>query len=157
MFMRVNSKCDFAGKLTPDISVLDHVLQTECRIGIVGDWGTGELAAVNVIRGLLDREPDLGIPLGDIYPSSTELECDRAFRKVIREDLKYTKQVYVLAGNHDYYSGGEGYYKRGETPHAVCDSVREVLAALTTSFDSDPVQHPAPPRQQPESFLASSE
>jgi hypothetical protein len=49
--------------------------------------------------------------LGDIYYSGTPDECDRDFTRLIDSTFDRSRvAVYKLAGNHDMYSGGVGYY-----------------------------------------------
>jgi Calcineurin-like phosphoesterase len=58
-------------------------------------------------------EPGRLIHLGDIYYSGTPSECDANFTFPIQRVLRTTNPniaVYTLAGNHDMYCGGVGYY-----------------------------------------------
>jgi hypothetical protein len=97
-------------RLKPDFSVIDKILPGKGRIGIIGDWGTGEPAAVKVLEGLISYKPDLVIHLGDIYCSGTKQECTDRFYNVMRNTVLYRGPVYTLAGNHDYYAAGTGFY-----------------------------------------------
>jgi calcineurin-like phosphoesterase family protein len=101
----------FDDDLQPDFSIIDGVIPSVATIGLVGDWGTGEPEAKNVMRALVGMGPDVIIHLGDIYYSGTPRECAQRFRKVIRSDAGFTGPVYALAGNHDYFSGGEGFHQ----------------------------------------------
>ena len=78
-------------------------------IGILGDWGTGEPVAEAVLKNLMLANPDLIIHVGDIYYAGTEEQCKDSFLKVIRTYAPKTP-IYTLPGNHEYYSGGAGYY-----------------------------------------------
>jgi hypothetical protein len=83
------------------------------RVGILGDWGTGEPEAIAVLDQLMQQKPDLIIHVGDIYYSGTHDECVTNFLDRISDArAKYGRQipVYNLPGNHDYYSGGQGFY-----------------------------------------------
>jgi 3',5'-cyclic AMP phosphodiesterase CpdA len=82
------------------------------RVGILGDWGTGESEAVAVLDQLMRQKPDLIIHVGDIYYSGTHDECVSNFLDLINRARKKHKHipVYNLPGNHDYYSGGQGFY-----------------------------------------------
>ena len=83
------------------------------RVGILGDWGTGEEEAFAVLDQLMQQKPDLIIHVGDIYYSGTHDECITNFLDPINAArAKYGQQipVYNLPGNHDYYSGGQGFY-----------------------------------------------
>jgi hypothetical protein len=83
------------------------------RVGILGDWGTGEKEARAVLDQLMQQTPDVIIHVGDIYYSGTHHECVSNFLHLInRARAKYRRliPVYTLPGNHDYYSGGQGFY-----------------------------------------------
>jgi hypothetical protein len=83
------------------------------RVGILGDWGTGEQEAIAVLDQLMQQNPDVIIHVGDIYYSGTHDECITNFLNLINDArAKYKRQipVYNLPGNHDYYSGGQGFY-----------------------------------------------
>jgi hypothetical protein len=83
------------------------------RVGILGDWGTGEQEAIAVLNQLMQQNPDLIIHVGDIYYSGTHDECITNFLNLINDArAKHRRQipVYNLPGNHDYYSGGQGFY-----------------------------------------------
>jgi Calcineurin-like phosphoesterase len=83
------------------------------RVGILGDWGTGEPEAVAVLHQLMGQNPDLIIHVGDIYYSGTHDECVKNFLdRINHARAKFNRHipVYNLPGNHDYYSGGQGFY-----------------------------------------------
>jgi uncharacterized caspase-like protein len=87
-------------------------LKPNAKIAVVGDWGTGAPPAIRVIRQVSLLKPDLVIHLGDIYYSGTSVECKENFSDIIDKELRQTSKipVFTLAGNHDMYSGGKGYY-----------------------------------------------
>ena len=80
------------------------------RIAFVADWATGTKLAKNVMRCIAAQEPDIVIHLGDVYYSGTKKEMDEHFLAIVREYLPADTRVFNLAGNHDLYAGGEGYY-----------------------------------------------
>ncbi|HZR33483.1 MAG TPA: metallophosphoesterase [Terriglobales bacterium] len=80
------------------------------RIAIIGDWGVGDNAAANVLREVKKQSPNVLIHLGDIYYSGTHDESAHNFLDICRLVLGPTLPVYTLCGNHDMYSGGNGYY-----------------------------------------------
>jgi predicted MPP superfamily phosphohydrolase len=83
------------------------------RVGILGDWGTGEPEAIAVLDGLMQLKPDLIVHVGDIYYAGTIDECRTNFLSPIeaaREKYGRKIPVYTIPGNHDYYSGGAGFY-----------------------------------------------
>ncbi|MEQ1711066.1 MAG: caspase family protein [Hyphomicrobium sp.] len=88
-------------------------IQSNARIAIVGDWGTGAIPAIRVARQIAQLKPDILVHLGDIYYSGTPNECKMNFIDILDDvfDRARTKlPVFTLAGNHDMYSGGTGYY-----------------------------------------------
>jgi hypothetical protein len=87
-----------------------RALRDSAVIAILGDWGTGEYEAVNVLRAIAAMKPDLILHLGDIYYSGTPAECDQHFLKIIRRQARLRCPVFTLAGNHDYYAAGTGYH-----------------------------------------------
>jgi predicted phosphodiesterase len=88
------------------------------RIGLVGDWGTGEGRAIEVLTQLFALKPDFIIHLGDVYYSGTEHEYEVNYHAVIDQVRKASGAaipVYNLPGNHDYYSGGHAFYQSLKT------------------------------------------
>lgn len=92
------------------------VLPRNARIGLFADWGTGTEDARRTLRQMQAHDVDVLLHLGDIYYSGTPKECQEYFLDIIDEvfagpDGSPRKvPVYTLAGNHDMYDGGEGYY-----------------------------------------------
>ncbi len=80
------------------------------KIAFVSDWGTGTPLARNVMRCIGDQNPDIVIHLGDVYYSGTKAEMQNHFLSIVREYLPAHTRVFNLAGNHDLYAGGKGYY-----------------------------------------------
>ena len=83
------------------------------RVGILGDWGTGEPEAIAVLDQLMQQKPDVIVHLGDIYYAGTIDECRTNFLLPIqaaRQKYGRSIPVYTIPGNHDYYSGGAGFY-----------------------------------------------
>ena len=88
-------------------------IASDAKIALVSDWGTGRPTAMAVLRNMAQHQPDVLIHLGDIYYAGTAAECERNFRVPMDQELDRANRpslVYTLAGNHDMYSGGEGYY-----------------------------------------------
>jgi predicted phosphodiesterase len=88
-------------------------IKSNARIGLIGDWGTGAEPAKRILRQVKTNQPDVLVHLGDIYYSGTDDECRMNFDAIVNDVLeRRTKDisVYTLAGNHDMYSGGIGYY-----------------------------------------------
>jgi hypothetical protein len=89
----------------------------DCKIALVGDWGTGQQPALATLQRIADKKPDFIVHLGDIYYSGTQYEADNYFLKIFQSICKKqdfaadaTPRIFTMAGNHDMYSGGQGYY-----------------------------------------------
>lgn len=85
----------------------------DARVALLSDWGTGRRTAAAVLQDLARRQPDIVVHLGDIYYAGTAAECEDNFRRPMDAALDRARRhapVYTLSGNHDMYSGGEGYY-----------------------------------------------
>jgi hypothetical protein len=82
-------------------------------IGVIGDWGTGGDRARAILEQIKGMKPDILVHLGDVYYSGTATEYQENFISVVDDvfDRESTNlPVFTLAGNHDMYSGGKGYY-----------------------------------------------
>ncbi|MGH9342846.1 MAG: metallophosphoesterase family protein, partial [Terriglobia bacterium] len=91
--------------------VLPDALPARCRVAILGDWGTGLDAAIDVLEQIAAQKPDVAIHLGDIYYSGTPFETQNYFYEPWARILDLSKiPTFTLAGNHGMYSGGVGYY-----------------------------------------------
>jgi hypothetical protein len=90
--------------------VLNFELPAQATVALIGDWGTGTDAALNLLAQVARKRPDVVLHLGDIYYSGTPFECQTRFLDNCRQILPAGVPVYSLAGNHDMYSGGTGYY-----------------------------------------------
>jgi hypothetical protein len=85
----------------------------QLTVAVLADWGTGDPAvAKSSLDALFRFQPDLIIHLGDVYYAGTPEECTNNFLNYVVAAAKanYPLPIYNLAGNHDYYSGGAGYY-----------------------------------------------
>jgi hypothetical protein len=99
---------DLSGLLAPDHSI---------RIALAGDWGTGTDVAQQVADSMASTNPELTIHLGDIYYVGTESEVRQncfgedtpAYKGVLWK--MGTKGSFALNGNHEMYSGGNGYFE----------------------------------------------
>jgi hypothetical protein len=88
-------------------------MKANARVALVGDWGTGGQPAVQILKHIAAWKPDVLIHLGDIYYSGTPTECEANFKSFIQSILRSSNPslaAYTLAGNHDMYCGGVGYY-----------------------------------------------
>lgn len=130
-------------------------MKASCRIGLIGDWGTGAGPARRLLGLVKAQKPDLLIHLGDIYYSGTPEECAIKFEAEMAAAFgpKETRiPIFTLAGNHDMYCGGVGYYgligRLNRAPHVqrasfFClrsqDASWQVLAMDTGQHDYSPL------------------
>jgi len=80
-------------------------------IGLAADWGSGTADAYAVGDALGRLEPDVTIHLGDVYYSGRTDEFQNFFLPANCWP-RGTRGTYLLNGNHEMYSGGEGYFER---------------------------------------------
>ncbi|HEX4577728.1 MAG TPA: metallophosphoesterase [Edaphobacter sp.] len=85
-------------------------LPATAKIAIIGDWGTGDAVAINLLNQIAAFKPDILLHLGDVYYSGTQSEATDNFIAICRQILGSSIPLYSLCGNHDMYSGGDGYY-----------------------------------------------
>lgn len=117
----------------------------KCTVAVVGDWGTGTPEALKVMRGIATFNPDIFIHLGDVYYSGTKSEMQRRFLDPLKATLGQSARVFSLCGNHDVYSGGEGYYwmldqiGQGSSHFTLESSNVQFLAVDTGHSDYDPL------------------
>lgn len=100
------------GRSRISFSVIEEpqTLPEIARVAIMGDWGTGEPRAIRVFQKAVAMRPHVIIHLGDIYYSGTKRECRERFYDVVRGPVGFDGPIFTLAGNHDYYAAGTGYY-----------------------------------------------
>lgn len=110
----LRKKIPYIAPHQPSDSVFE-TLPERCRIGIIGDWGTGTETAQKVLQRVQAyRQKDPQLPfivlhLGDVYYSGSAREYER-FVDRIRVCFP-SEPVFTLSGNHDMYSGGAAYYR----------------------------------------------
>jgi hypothetical protein len=101
-------------------TIPDPVIETlpeKVRVAIVGDWGTGQQAALTVLSQIKGFNPQIIVHLGDVYYAGTQYEYDNYFSGIWSQVFGKSPgqpgspTLYNLSGNHDMYSGGEAYYK----------------------------------------------
>lgn len=96
----------------------EQYLEDGSRIVMVGDWGSGLPRALHVRdhmrerieEGIADKRPVHVIHLGDVYYSGFGWEYTKRFLRPWPVDEADDVHSWTLAGNHDMYSGGYGYY-----------------------------------------------
>ena len=109
---------DWSQQQPPDLSygVIEYRLPSVSKVLMIGDWGTHMTDNVALLRQALKKfTPDTIIHLGDVYYSGTRQECMENVIEVLDElfaQLPIKRPpFFTLAGNHDYYSGGHGFYE----------------------------------------------
>jgi len=118
----------------PDFGVIKKKLPKDAKVGIIGDWATGLNDTKELLKGMLRLDLDAVIHLGDIYYAGTPDithegrtypgECTvnfkniflAAYQEISAEFQKKGKlftppPVFNLAGNHDYYCMGKGFFE----------------------------------------------
>jgi predicted phosphodiesterase len=142
-----------------DDFVIEGKLAPDGRIGIIGDWGTGQSDARTVLEQMARKKPQVAIHLGDVYYSATQFEVDNYFYKIWADVLKLPTSgiaSYTLAGNHDMFGGGRPYYnlidRLGQPASYFClRNDNWQIIALDTGF------HDAKPDGKTPTFLEDTE
>jgi Calcineurin-like phosphoesterase len=120
-------------------------LDGKSRIAIIGDWGTGDEVAINLLQQVASLKPEVLIHLGDVYYAGTQQEQQSNFLDVCRQVLGSDIPLFSLCGNHDMYSGGNGYYwlvdHIGQQASYFClrNKAWQFLAMDTGHNDNDPL------------------
>lgn len=118
-------------------------LDAKIRFAILGDWGTGDEVASNLLQQVKALSPDVLLHVGDVYYSGTQFEQQTNFLDICKNVLGSTR-LFSLSGNHDMYSGGDGYYwmvdQIGQQASYFClqNSGWQFLAMDTGYNDNDP-------------------
>jgi predicted phosphodiesterase len=90
--------------------VIDGKLPAQARVALVGDWGTGQEDAKQVLAQIARKKPNVVIHMGDIYYSATDFEVQNYFYNIWNGLLPGIPS-YTLAGNHDMFAGGGPFYR----------------------------------------------
>ena len=85
-------------------------ISNQARIAIAGDWGTGNSSSRNIANRIHDLKADHTIHLGDVYYSGTDDEERSKFVGRWPSGTNASAPSFALNGNHEMYSGGEGYF-----------------------------------------------
>jgi predicted phosphodiesterase len=148
-----------------NFGVIDYLLPKNSCVLLIGDWGTHMPDNAALLRQALEKfKPDVIIHLGDVYYSGTVEECTANVLDVldaIVADVNLPKRpaFFAIPGNHDYYSGGSGFYRMiGKVNSGVAgctqqasyfclrteDSKWQFLGMDTGYGDRNPVEQQAP-------------
>lgn len=123
-------------------SIVDLPPQT--KVAIIGDWGTGDEVAINLLHQVASMSPDVVIHLGDVYYAGTHNEEQNNFLDICRQILSTNVVVLSMCGNHDMYSGGSGYYwlvdqlSQQASYFCVRNQYWQILAMDTGHNDNNP-------------------
>ena len=60
-------------------------LDRKSRIAIIGDWGTGDEVAINLLQQVPSFRPEILIHLGDVYYTGTQQEEQSNFLDICRQ------------------------------------------------------------------------
>lgn len=89
----------------------------QIKIALVGDWGTGESVAGNILTQIQATNPDYIIHLGDVYYAGTSdldiLDAGEETNhlvKMFRAASVPGGTSFTLNSNHEMYGGARGYY-----------------------------------------------
>jgi hypothetical protein len=128
----------------PNLNVVVD-LGPKTKLAIVGDWGTGDEVAINLLQQVASLQPDVLIHLGDIYYAGTQPEAQANFLDICQQILGRGVPLFSLCGNHDMYSGGNGYYwlvdQIGQQASYFClqNPYWQFLAMDTARNDNNPL------------------
>jgi predicted phosphodiesterase len=128
-----------------NVDITKSIIKDQTRIGIIGDWGTGEQIAIDLLQQVKAQQPDLLIHLGDVYYAGTSTEMTHNFLQVCNSILGPNIPIYSLCGNHDMYSGGAPYYQMldtiGQQSSYFClrGNFWQIIAVDTGNNDQNPL------------------
>lgn len=86
-----------------------YPLTPNATVGLFSDFGTGQAHARYIAKFLAAAAPEVAIHLGDVYYAGKSGEVARNFVQPLTA-LCATSELFTLAGNHDYYSGGHAFF-----------------------------------------------
>jgi 3',5'-cyclic AMP phosphodiesterase CpdA len=101
--------------------MIKYRLPAKCDILMIGDWGTHMPDNVALLRQAIKTfKPQAIIHLGDVYYSGTVEECTENVLDVMDQiysdkTLGSRPPFFTIPGNHDYYSGGAGFFHTIDT------------------------------------------
>ena len=92
--------------------------RSELRVAVAADWGTGTLESEQVAANIKAGKPHFTLHLGDVYHLGDAQEIEE---NCLGQTTKNyggvawplgSRGSFALMGNHEMYSGGQGYYER---------------------------------------------
>ncbi len=112
-----------------NFGVITYTFPANAKVMLIADWGTDLTDNVEMLRqGIKHLSPDVIIHLGDVYYSGTEAECTRNVLNVMDDIFKDGTAripIFAIPGNHEYYSGGGGFYKMIDQLNAGIPAARQ--------------------------------
>jgi hypothetical protein len=97
------------GKLQPNLVLQEHADLDEFSFLVVGDTGEGDPSQFAVVPPLLEVGKDTAFMVicsDVIYPSGDAEDYEATFYRPYKN---YTRPIYALPGNHDWYDGLNGF------------------------------------------------
>lgn len=123
--MNAYRQADFANAMQTDayrpyngdlsFGVIKGTLPDDAKLGVIGDFGTGGEDAAFLIESMIAQHGDIAaiLHLGDIYDSGWPFEITENFEKPIQQAMarhNLNIPIFAVPGDHEYHSGGAGYY-----------------------------------------------
>lgn len=96
-------------KLQPGLIIKEHAELKDFSFLVVGDTGEGDASQFAVVPPLLEIGQDTAFMVicsDVIYPSGDTEDYEDKFYRPYKD---YTKPIYALPGNHDWYDGLNGF------------------------------------------------
>jgi hypothetical protein len=133
-----------------DLDSFRYDLPVDAVVALFSDWGTGEATAQRVMQQISAVHPTHAIHLGDIYYSGTPSESREHFLDIVEQHgpSPDTCRYFALAGNHDYYSGGYGYFDtvltalRQEASYFILRNDQWQIIGLDSGYEEYGLQKP---------------
>ena len=110
------------------------------RIAVAADWGTGTLEAETVAKNMKTSSPHYTLHLGDVYYMG---EADEVEENCLGKPRQNYTGVdwptgslgsFALMGNHEMYSGGQGYFQTFLTMLGLLSPNKSVKDPQSASF-----------------------
>jgi hypothetical protein len=124
-----------------DFGIIKHRLPSRCKVLLIGDWGTHMPDNAALLRQAVKQfEPQAIIHLGDVYYSGTVEECTANVLNVMDETYKEIKPrppFFAIPGNHDYYSGGKGFYYTIDTVNSGIPDCKQEASFFCLRTEDD--------------------
>lgn len=118
LITRYIKKSPLPFKVPPHPVPLDDNGTGQVTVGIIGDWGTGDALADQVMAQLMAMKPDYVIHLGDVYYAGTggdylppSEEQDNFLAHWPDTQKLKAGNSFTLNSNHEMYSNAEGYFQ----------------------------------------------